>query len=100
MSGLFLALFGLLGMGIGAIVRNTAAAISGYVGVTFLIPLVLHQISGNPARYAPVQILANSVSATVKNHGQVAPAIGLLLMVAYTAAALIAGAAMFISRDA
>jgi hypothetical protein len=53
-----------------------------------------------PPRYAPVQILANSVSATVKNHGQLSPTIGLVLMVAYTAAALIAGAAVFMSRDA
>ena len=100
LSGLFLALFGLLGMGIGAIVRNTAAAISAYVGVTFLLPLLLQQLSGNPARYAPVQILANSVSATVPHHNQVSVTLGLLLMVAYTAAALIAGAVVFMSRDA
>jgi ABC-type transport system involved in multi-copper enzyme maturation permease subunit len=100
LSGLFLALFGLLGMGIGAIVRNTAGAISAYVGVTFLLPLLLHQLSGNPARYAPVQILANSVSATVPNHDQVSATLGLLLMAAYTAAALIAGAVVFMSRDA
>jgi ABC-type transport system involved in multi-copper enzyme maturation permease subunit len=100
MSGLFLALFGLLGMGIGAIVRNTAGAISAYVGVTFLIPLALQQISGNPARYAPVQILANSVSATVTHSNQVSPAIGLLLMIAYAAAALVAGGVVFMSRDA
>ena len=100
LSGLFLALFGLLGMGIGAIVRNTAAAISAYVGVTFLLPLLLQQLSGNPARYTPVQILANSVSATVPHHNQVSVTLGLLLMVAYTAAALIAGAVVFKSRDA
>jgi ABC-type transport system involved in multi-copper enzyme maturation permease subunit len=99
-SGLFLALFGLLGMGIGALIRNTAGAISAYVGVTFLLPLLLKQLSGNPARYTPVQILANSVSSTVKNANQVSPTIGLVLMVAYTAAALLAGLAVFMSRDA
>jgi ABC-type transport system involved in multi-copper enzyme maturation permease subunit len=100
LSGLFLALFGLLGIGIGAIVRNTAGAISAYVGVTFLLPLLLHQLSGDPARYAPVQILANSVSVTVPTHDQVSPTLGLLLMAAYTAAALVAGAVVFMSRDA
>jgi ABC-2 type transport system permease protein len=99
-SGLFLALFGLLGIGIGAVIRNTAGAISTYVGVTFLLPLLLQQLSGNPARYTPVRILANSVSTTVKNHGELSPTIGLVLMVAYAAAALIAGGAVFMSRDA
>jgi ABC-type transport system involved in multi-copper enzyme maturation permease subunit len=100
LSGLFLALFGLLGIGIGALIRNTAGAISAYVGVTFLLPLLLQQLSGNPARYTPVQILSNSVATTVKDHGQLSPTIGLVLMIAYTTAALVAGAAVFMSRDA
>ncbi len=100
MSGLFLALFGMLGMGIGAIVRSTAGAISAYVGVTFLLPLLMRQLSGNPARYTPVQMLANSVSVTVRNPDQLSPTLGLVLMVAYAAAVLVAGAVLFISRDA
>src|SRR5262249_56220203 len=98
--GVVVAVCGLLGIGLGAIVRNTAGAISAYVGVTFLLPLLLHQLSGDPARYAPVQILANSVSSTVPTHDQVSPTLGLVLMAAYTAAALIAGAVVFMSRDA
>lgn len=100
MSGAFLALFGMLGMGLGVIVRNTAGAISTYVGVTFLLPLLLHQLAANPARYTPVQILANSVTVTVPEHFQVSATVGLLLMVAYAAAVLVAGAVMFMSRDA
>jgi ABC-type transport system involved in multi-copper enzyme maturation permease subunit len=100
MSGAFLALFGLLGMGLGVIVRSTAGAISTYVGVTFLLPLVLHQLSGQPSKYAPVQILSNSVSSTVTNFGQVSPVVGLLLMILYVAAAFAAGAALFRLRDA
>jgi ABC-type transport system involved in multi-copper enzyme maturation permease subunit len=100
LSGLFLALFGLLGMGVGAIIRNTAGAISAYVGVTFLLPLLLHQLSGNPAKYTPVQILSNSVSSTVRNYGQVSVTLGLVLMIVYTVAALLAGLLMFVSRDA
>jgi ABC-2 type transport system permease protein len=87
-------------MGLGIIVRNTAGAISAYVGVTFLLPLLLHQLAGNPQRYTPVQILANSVSVTVGHHGEVSPTVGLLLMSAYAAAALVVGAVMFVTRDA
>lgn len=100
MSGVFLALFGMLGIGLGIIVRNTAGAISAYVGVTFLLPLLIHQVAGNPARYTPIQLLANSVSETVVNPGQVSPTVGLLLMIAYAAAVLVVGAVMFVSRDA
>jgi ABC-type transport system involved in multi-copper enzyme maturation permease subunit len=100
LSGLFLALFGLLGMGIGAIIRNTAGAISAYVGVTFLLPLLLHQLAGNPAKYTPLQILSNSISATVPSYGHVSVTLGLVLMVVYTAAAMIGGTVMFMARDA
>jgi hypothetical protein len=99
MGGAFLALFGMLGMGLGAIVRNTAGAISAYVGVTFLLPLLIHQLSGDPARYAPVQILSNSVTTTVANHDAISATLGLVLMLAYTAAVLAIGAVMFMSRD-
>ncbi|MBV9659541.1 MAG: ABC transporter permease subunit [Acidimicrobiales bacterium] len=100
MSGAFLALFGMLGMGLGTVIRNTAGAISAYVGVTFLLPLLLHPLSGDPVRYAPVQILANSVSVTIMNHSQVSPTVGLLLMFVYSAVVLFAGAVVFSSRDA
>jgi hypothetical protein len=60
----------------------------------------MHQISGNPARYTPVQMLANSVSATVPNYDQLSPTVGLVLMVAYAAAVFVTGTVMFMSRDA
>ena len=99
-TGVVLALLGLMGMGLGFLIRNTAGAISAYVGVAFLLPLLLHQLSEHLARYAPVQILANSVSATVKNPAQVSPTVGLLLMLAYAAAVLVAGGFQFVTRDA
>jgi hypothetical protein len=51
-------------------------------------------------RDAPVQALANSLSITVPTRGQVSPAIGLLLMVACTAAARMPGGVVSLSRDA
>jgi hypothetical protein len=47
-----------------------------------------------------LQILLNSVSQTMPNPGQVSPAIGLLVMVGYVAVVLVAGAFMFVTRDA
>jgi ABC-2 type transport system permease protein len=99
-SGLCLALFGMIGVGLGVILRHTAGAISAYIGVTFLLPLLLHQVGGDSERYAPLQILVNSVSVTVMTPGQVSPLVGLLLMVAYATAVLVAGAFLFTARDA
>jgi ABC-2 type transport system permease protein len=97
LSGAFLALLGLLGLGLGVIIRHTAGAIAAYVGITFLLPLLLQRVSGTPSRYTPVGILANSVSAVVRQSNQVSAPVGFLLMVLYSAAVL-GLAAVFISR--
>jgi len=101
LSGAFLALFALLGPGLGAIIRHTAGAIAAFAGVTLLLPILLHGISGDPARYAPEIIFANSVSAVVAQQaGALSATIGTVLMVMYCAAALIMGAAVLNRRDA
>jgi ABC-2 type transport system permease protein len=99
-SGLFLGLLGLLGLGIGVFVRNTAGAISTYVGVTFLVPVLMSRLPDNPARYTPVPMLANSVTATMKQYGQVSVTQALFLMALYSAAVLVLAAAMIVRRDA
>ena len=56
---------------------------------------------GNPGRFTPMQILANSVAAVVPQPGQLSPAVGFLLMVLYCAVALAVGtAACSLRRDA
>jgi ABC-2 type transport system permease protein len=107
MTGLFISLLGLMSFGFGLICRSTAAAIAAFVGVVFVLPLVMQGISGPALRYVPTYILTNSIMATV-NHGPVGPggtqpmasATGLLLMAAYAAITLAAGALLFLKRDA
>jgi hypothetical protein len=100
LSGVFLGLLGLLGLGIGIVVRHTAGAIGAYVSVTFLIPLLMTQLPHHPARYTPIPLLANSVSAVIRVPGQVAAPVGLLLMAAYSAAVLALAAVLIVRRDA
>jgi hypothetical protein len=100
LSGVFLGLLGLLGLGIGVVVRHTAGAIGAYVGVTFLIPLLLTQVPNHPARFTPIPLLANSVSAVNPVPGQVAAPVGLLLMAAYSAMVLALAAVLVVRRDA
>jgi ABC-2 type transport system permease protein len=106
MSGLFIALIALMSFGFGLVFRSTAAAIAAFVGVVFVLPLVVHGISEPAMRYLPTNILTTSIMSTVSQGPQggpvqpLAPAVGLLLMVVYTAAVVAVGAVLFVRRDA
>jgi hypothetical protein len=102
LSGAYLALLGLFGLGLGFVIRNTAGALTAYVGVTFLLPVVLQplQAHGNPGRFAPEQILANSVAAVVHQPEQLSPTAGFLWMVFYCALVLIIANMLLAHRDA
>jgi hypothetical protein len=102
LSGAFLALLGLLGATLGLIIRNTAGAMAAFVGLTFITTLVLQPLraDGNPARYAPEEILSNSVAAVVHQSDQLSTATGILWMVFYAAVALTIGALVLVRRDA
>jgi ABC-type transport system involved in multi-copper enzyme maturation permease subunit len=105
MTGLFISLMALMSFGFGLAFRSTAAAIAAFVGVVFVLPLVMQGISAPDGRYLPTNILTRSVMATVNkgpggNFNPLSPGIGLLLMVLYAAIALAAGAVLFVKRDA
>lgn len=105
MTGLFVALMALMSFGFGLICRSTAAAIATFVGVVFVLPLIMRGISEPDVRYLPTEILTNSVMTTV-NQGPggiirpLSPGPGLLLMAGYAAITLVIGAVLFIRRDA
>jgi ABC-type transport system involved in multi-copper enzyme maturation permease subunit len=100
LSGVFLALFALLGLGIGTVIRHTAGAIAVFAGVTFLVPILFNSISHDIARFAPELIFANSVAAVVQQSNSVSVTIGVVLMLAYCAVALGLGALLLNRRDA
>jgi ABC-2 type transport system permease protein len=85
--------------------RSTAGAIAAFVGVVFVLPLVMRAISEHIVRYLPTNILTDSIMSTVNqgpggNYQPVSPAVGLLLMAIYAAVPLAAGAVLFMRRDA
>ena len=100
LSGAAIALLGLLGLALGVIIRNSAGAISAYVGGTFLLPFVLQRFAGHPARYTPLAILANSLSTVVRDPIQLTPAVGFTLMAVYAAGLIATGAVLLVRRDA
>jgi len=105
MTGLFIALMTLMSFGFGLVFRGTAAAIAAFVGVVFVLPLVMHGISQYDVRFLPTNILTNSVMSTVSqggpgDFGPVSPGLGLSLMALYASIPLAVGAALFVKRDA
>lgn len=109
MTGLFIALLALMSFGFGLICRSTAGAISAFVAVVFVLPLVIRGISESATRWTPTRILVNSImNTTVQTGGgpkggpiqDFSPGVGLLVMAVYAAIALAAGSVLFMKRDA
>ncbi len=100
LSGAFLALFALLGLGLGTVIRHTAGAIAVFAGVTLLAPILLHSFSESISRLAPELIFANSVAAVVPQGNSVSVTLGVVLMVTYCTAVLGLGAVLLHRRDA
>lgn len=98
-SGLFLVLLGIFGMGLGALIRRSGGAVAAYFGLALVVPDLLLVVPGDLWRFGPITMLANSVSAVNVQPEFLSPAVGFGMMVAYTAAALGAGAAVLSRRD-
>jgi ABC-2 type transport system permease protein len=99
-SAVFLSLLALFGLGIGAIIRHSAGAIATFVGCTLLLPLLLHNVAGDPSKFMPVMPLGNTVAAVVPVFDALSSTAALLLMALYTAIALGVGVIGLTRRDA
>jgi len=101
LSGAYLAQIGLIGIGLGAIVRHTAGAIGALVAVTFVLPLVTAGLSGpTVAKFFPTLIAANSIAVAKPVSDTLAPWTGFAVLCLYTAAALGGGGWLLTRRDA
>jgi ABC-2 type transport system permease protein len=104
MIGAYLALIGLLGLGLGAIIRHTAGAIAALVGVVLAAPMALQAfpagIQHPVEKYLPMVIAENSLAAVKPVAESVPPWVGLGLLCGYVAVALLAGGWLLARRDA
>jgi ABC-type transport system involved in multi-copper enzyme maturation permease subunit len=95
------ALFGAIGVGVGAIVRNQIAAVVGLcIWLLFIEPILLGDLP-NVGKFAPgasAGALAGAIQTQIASD-LVAPALGALLLIAYAAAVSAAGAMATIRRD-
>jgi ABC-2 type transport system permease protein len=100
LSGAFLVLVGLFGLGLGAIVRNTAAGIGLFAAVVIVLPVALSFLGDRVARFAPESILANSVAAVVPQRAFLSPWVGFAVMALYATTTLLGGLVVLVHHDA
>jgi ABC-2 type transport system permease protein len=100
-AALYLTVVGLFGLGLGAIVRNTAGGIATFAGIMFVLPPLMNVLpsSWNHAAspYLPLAAGESIMSITPGNH--LSPWVGLALFAGYAAAALGAAALLLLRRD-
>jgi ABC-2 type transport system permease protein len=105
LSGAGYCLIGLLGLGLGAIIRHTPAAIAVLVGGVYVVAQMVAAFAPAIMPYLPIAIVANSLGVVqpVPIEGQLhflSPWAGLGMLCLYAAATLGAGAWLLARRDA
>jgi ABC-2 type transport system permease protein len=103
LSGAGYCLVGLIGLGLGAIIRHTAAAIAVLVGGVYVLGQFVALLTGSLMAYLPIAIVANSLTVTrpmAEDEGVfLSPWAGLGVLCLYAAVALVIGARLLASRD-
>ena len=104
MAGAYPALIALLALGLGAVIRHTAGAISAVVGVLFVLPLILvplgTSVQNSVGQFMPMLIAENSLTAVKPVAHSLSPGAGFGVLCLYAVAALAAGTWALARRDA
>jgi hypothetical protein len=100
-AALYLTIVGLFGLGLGAILRNTAGGISAFAAIMFVLPPLMNVLpsSWNHAAspYLPLQAGQAILATTAGDH--LSPWLGLLLLAGYAATAIAIAGVLLIRRD-
>jgi ABC-2 type transport system permease protein len=103
LSGASFCLIGLLGLGLGAIIRHTAAGVAVMVGGVYVGGQVIAAVAHPLFAYIPISIVANSLGTTRPvGHGvhMLPPWAGLGMLCLYAAVTLVIGGWLLARRDA
>ena len=103
-AGLYLTLIGLLAVGLGFLIRNTAGAIAAVFGIVLVLPLLANALptpySTDVSKYLPLNAGTQILSTTNFDSNMLSPWAGIGVTALYALAALIAGAVVLTRRDA
>ena len=106
LTGASLSLTGLFGLGLGAIIRHTAAAITVVVGIVFVGGTFIGQLDFAIRPYLPLYIVSHSLGATGPAclpgmaSCWLSPWSGLGMLAGYAAIAMLLGGLILARRDA
>jgi ABC-2 type transport system permease protein len=102
MTGAYLALVALMGLGLGAIVRHSAAAVASLLGALFVLPLIVtHAFGRGVGELMPIYISGNSLAAVKPVPGFTwSPWLELGIVALYSAVLLAVGCWQLVHRDA
>src|SRR4051812_201084 len=100
-AALYLTVVGLFGLGLGAIVRNTAGGIASFAAILFVLPPLMNVLPSSWNRaaspYLPLQAGEAILSTTPGGH--LSPWVGLALFAGYAGAAIAVAAVLLVRRD-
>jgi ABC-2 type transport system permease protein len=101
LTGVYLGLTALMGVGVGILIRHSAAAVAVLVGGLFVLPLIIGEVSRATGRFMPELIAGNSLAAVkpVQGFGW-SPWLELGIVALYPAVLLTAGCIRFTRGDA
>jgi ABC-type transport system involved in multi-copper enzyme maturation permease subunit len=104
-SGLYVGVLGLFSLGLATIIRHTAGAISAFVGILLVLPLIVQalpsSIEYDVRRFLPDRIGAQILNGPANGFpGAFSPWIGLLILWGYAVALLVIGGVLLVRRDA
>lgn len=102
-SGCYLTALGLLALGLATIIRHTAGAISSFVGILFVLPIISDALPSSLStpidKYLPANIGINALSTGIRIDA-LAPWAGIGVLCGYAAAVLAIAAYLLTRRDA
>jgi ABC-2 type transport system permease protein len=101
-SALFLIVVGVMGLSLGAILRNTAAGISSLVALFFVLPVIFDAFPASFSKHFTPYLPYNAGAAlwTHPDGAHLAPWAGFAVMCAWALAGVIAAAVLLRRRDA
>ena len=96
MPAVYLTLVGLLAVGLGFIVRNTAGALATLFGIVLVAPLLANALpdpyATDVAKFLPLNIGSRVVATTEFDPTSLGPWVGIAVLAGYALVALVVGA--------
>lgn len=103
-GGLYVCVLGLMAMGLGTIIRHTAGAISAFVGILLILPIIAQtlprQLTLDVRKFMPDRIGVDMLTTKGGFVGYFSPWVGMMVLCIYAVALLVIANSLLQRRDA